>query len=315
VARVDVRYEDQELDLPRGSVVAIGTFDGVHAGHRAVITETLAIARELGATSVVVIPDRHPATVVRPESAPRLLTDLHQRIDLLAATGVELCFVLRFDDERSLQEPEDFVREVIAGRLHAKALVVGEDFHFGRRRRGDTAVLADLEPAFGFKVIGLPLVSSDAAAGVVSATAVREALGRGDVTAAAQMLGRPHEVRGVVEHGDHRGRTIGFPTANVAVPGDVALPADGVYAGWYEQPSGEAHAAAINLGKRPTFYDHNGLRLLEAHLLDFDGDLYGQHAKVRFHKWLRGEVKFPSVDALVERLRKDVDATRASING
>jgi riboflavin kinase / FMN adenylyltransferase len=148
----------------------------------------------------------------------------------------------------------------------------------------------------------------------VSATAVREALGRGDVTAAEQMLGRPHEVRGVVEHGDHRGRTIGFPTANVAVPGDIALPADGVYAGWYEQPSGEVRPAAINLGKRPTFYDHNGLRLLEAHLLDFDGDLYGQHAKVRFHKWLRGEVKFPSVDALVERLRKDVDASRAALS-
>ena len=310
---MDVRYEDQDLDLPRGSVVAIGTFDGVHAGHRAVLAEALAIARELGATSVVAIPDRHPATVVRPESAPRLLTDLHQRIELLEATGVELCFVLRFDDERSMQEPEDFVREVIAGRLHAKALVVGEDFHFGRRRRGDTAVLADLEPAFGFKVIGLPLVSSDAATGAVSATAVREALGRGDVTAAEQMLGRPHEVRGVVEHGDHRGRTIGFPTANVAVPGDIALPADGVYAGWYEQPSGEVHSAAINLGKRPTFYDHNGLRLLEAHLLDFDGDLYGQHAKVRFHKWLRGEVKFPSVDALVERLRKDVDASRVAL--
>jgi riboflavin kinase/FMN adenylyltransferase len=309
---VDVRYEDQDLDLPRGSVVAIGTFDGVHVGHQAVLAETLAIARELGATAVVAIPDRHPATVVRPESAPRLLTNLHQRIDLLAGTGIELCFVLRFDEERSLQEPEDFVGEVVAGRLHAKALVVGEDFHFGRRRRGDTATLADLEPVFGFKVIGLPLVSSDAATGVVSATAVREALGRGDVVAATQLLGRLHEVRGVVEHGDHRGRTIGFPTANVAVPGDIALPADGVYAGWYELPSGEARSAAINLGKRPTFYDHNGLRLLEAHLLDFDGDLYGQHAKVRFQQWLRGEVKFPSVDALVERLRTDVDATRAA---
>jgi len=305
-----VRYEDQDLRLPHGSVVAIGTFDGVHIGHRAVLAEAIAVARELGAPSVVAIPDRHPATVVRPETAPRLLTNLHQRIELLAETGTELCFVFRFDEERSLEEPEDFVRDVIAGRLHARALVVGEDFHFGRRRRGDTAVLADLEPTFGFKVIGMPLVSSDAAAGVVSATAVREALGRGDVVAAAQMLGRLHEVRGVVEHGDHRGRTIGFPTANVAVPGDIALPTDGVYAGWYELPSGEVRPAAINLGKRPTFYDHNGLRLLEAHLLDFDGDLYRQHAKVRFQRWLRGEVKFPSVDALVERLRKDVDMTR-----
>jgi len=310
---VDVRYEDQDLDLPGGSVVAIGTFDGVHVGHRAVLAEARNIATGLRVRSVVSVFDRHPATVVRPESAPRLLTDLHHRIELLGATGVDVCYVLRFDEERSMQEPEDFIREVIAGRLGAKALVVGEDFHFGRRRRGDTAVLGDLESEYGFKVVGLPLVGRESAAGVVSATAVRDALGRGDVTSAADMLGRLHEVRGVVEHGDHRGRTIGFPTANVAVPGDIALPADGVYAGWYEEPSGRAHAAAINLGKRPTFYDHNGLRLLEAHLLDFDGDLYGQHAKVRFKTWLRGEVKFPSIDALVERLRRDVGDTRQAL--
>jgi len=310
---VDVKYEDQDLDLGGGSVVAIGTFDGVHVGHQAVLAEARNVAGGLGVPSVVAIFDRHPASVVRPESAPRLLTDLHHRIELLDATGVDLCYVVRFDEERSMQEPEEFVRDVIAGRLAAKALVVGEDFHFGRRRRGDTAVLGDLESVYGFKVIGLPLVGREAAAGVVSATAVREALGRGDVTRAADMLGRFHEVRGVVEHGDHRGRTIGFPTANVAVPGDVALPGDGVYAGWYEDPSGEEHRAAINLGKRPTFYDHNGLRLLEAHLLDFDGDLYGQHAKVRFKTWLRGEVKFPSIDALVERLRRDVADAREAL--
>jgi riboflavin kinase / FMN adenylyltransferase len=311
---VDVKYEDQDLDLGGGSVVAIGTFDGVHVGHQAVLAETRTLARELGVPSVVAIFDRHPASVVRPESAPRLLTDLHHRIELLDATGVDVCFVLRFDEERSMQEPEEFIREVIAGRLKAKGLVVGEDFHFGRRRRGDTAVLGDLESQYGFKVVGLPLVGREAAAGAVSATAVREALGRGDVAHASEMLGRPHEVRGVVEHGDHRGRTIGFPTANVAVPGDIALPADGVYAGWYLDPSGESHPAAINLGKRPTFYDHNGLRLLEAHLLDFDGDLYGQHAKVRFKTWLRGEVKFPSIDALVERLHRDVADARAALD-
>jgi riboflavin kinase/FMN adenylyltransferase len=310
---MDVRYEDQDLDLAGGSVVAIGTFDGVHVGHQAVLAEARNVAEGLNVPSVVAIFDRHPASVVRPESAPRLLTDLHHRIELLDATGVDLCYVVRFDEERSMQEPEEFVSEVIAGRLAAKALVVGEDFHFGRRRRGDTAVLGDLESVYGFKVIGLPLVGREAAAGVVSATAVREALGRGDVIRAAEMLGRFHEVRGVVEHGDHRGRTIGFPTANVAVPGDVALPGDGVYAGWYEGPSGEEHRAAINLGKRPTFYDHNGLRLLEAHLLDFDGDLYGQHAKVRFKMWLRGEVKFPSIDALVERLRRDVADSREAL--
>jgi riboflavin kinase/FMN adenylyltransferase len=307
---VDLRYEEEDLDLPDRSVVAVGTFDGVHVGHQAVLGETRDLARALGARSVVAIFDRHPASVVRPETAPRLLTDLHHRLELLASTGVELCFVIRFDEERSLQEPEEFVREVIVGRLAARALVVGEDFHFGRRRRGDTAVLADLESVYGFKVVGLPLVGRPGVGGTVSATAVRESLARGDVIGAADMLGRLHEVRGVVEHGDHRGRTIGFPTANVAVPGDVALPGDGVYAGWYELPSGEVHRAAINLGKRPTFYDHNGLRLLEAHLLDFDGDLYGQHAKVRFQNWLRGEVKFGSIEALVQQLGHDVGEAR-----
>jgi len=310
---MDVRYEDRDADPGRDlgrSVVAVGTFDGVHVGHQALLAETRNLAGELHARSAVVIFDRHPASVVRPESAPRLLTDLHHRIELLGALGVDLCYVIRFDEERSLQEPEEFVREVVVDRLAAKAMVVGEDFHFGRRRRGDTAILAELESVYDFKVVGLPLVGLPGLPGPVSASGVREALLRGDVARATLMLGRPHEVRGVVEHGDHRGRTIGFPTANVAVPGDIALPSDGVYAGWYERPSGEVHAAAINLGKRPTFYDENGLRLLEAHLLDFDGDLYTEHAKVRFHTWLRGEVKFGSVDALVECLRHDVDDTR-----
>jgi riboflavin kinase/FMN adenylyltransferase len=248
--------------------------------------------------------------VVRPESAPRLLTDLGQRVKLLSKTGIDLCYVVRFDEERSLQEPEQFVDEVVVGSLNAKAMVVGEDFHFGRRRRGDTAVLANLEAAYGFKVVAMPLVSLPNI-GPVTATGVREALAVHDIELVKTLLGREHEVRGVVEHGDHRGRTIGFPTANVAVPGDVMLPCDGVYAGWYERADGSVWPAAINLGKRPTFYDENGLRLLEAHLLDFDDDLYGERAKVRFGRWIRGEIKFPGIDALVEQLRSDVQTARA----
>jgi riboflavin kinase/FMN adenylyltransferase len=262
---------------------------------------------------VVAIFDRHPAPVVRPESAPRLLTDLGQRIRLLGQTGIELCYVVRFDEERSLQEPEQFVDEVVTGALNAKAMVVGEDFHFGRRRRGDTAVLANLESTYGFKVLAIPLVSLPDVEGPVSATRVREALARHDIELATALLGREHEVRGVVEHGDHRGRTIGFPTANVAVPGDVMLPSDGVYAGHYERADGSIWPAAINLGKRPTFYDENGLRLLEAHLLDFDDDLYGERAKVRFGRWIRGEVKFPGIDALVEQLYRDIKTARSML--
>jgi riboflavin kinase / FMN adenylyltransferase len=311
---VDVRYEEEELDLRRRTVVAIGTFDGVHLGHQAVLRETSAMAAASGSHSVAALFDRHPATVVRPERAPPLLTDLQHRLELLDRTGVDMCFILRFDEARSLQEPEDFVHEVLAGRLAARALVVGEDFHFGRRRRGDTAVLSDLESAYDFKVVGLPLVTRADRAGAISSTAIREALGRGDVVGAAAMLGRLHEVRGVVEHGDHRGRTIGFPTANVTVPGDMALPADGVYAGWYERASGEIHPAAINMGTRPTFYD-DGMRLLEAYLIDFDGDLYGQPARVRFHARLRSELKFASVDELVARMQRDVSDARRILTG
>ena len=291
--------------------MAVGTFDGVHVGHQALLLETCRQAGNLGATPVVAIFDRHPASVVRPESAPRLLTDLGQRISLLGRTGIELCYVVRFDEERSLQEPEQFVDEVVVGALNAKAMVVGEDFHFGRRRRGDTALLANLEASYSFKVLAIPLVSLPNVGGPVSSTRVREALALHDIELASALLGREHEVRGVVEHGDHRGRTIGFPTANVAVPGDVMLPFDGVYAGWYERSDGSVWPAAINLGKRPTFYDENGLRLLEAHLLDFDDDLYGERAKVRFARWIRGEVKFPGIDALVEQLHRDVKAARA----
>jgi len=258
--------------------------------------------------------DRHPATVVRPDTAPRLLTDVPQRLELLATTGIDTCYVIRFDEERSLQSPEEFIREVVVGTLGARAMVVGDDFHFGHRRRGDTAVLTEMESAYGFKIVGQRLVGIPGLDGPVSSTAVRHCLAEGDVALAAAMLGRDHEIRGVVEHGDHRGRTIGFPTANVAVPGDIMLPSDGVYAGWYERPNGEVHRAAINLGRRPTFYDETGLRLLEAHLLDFDDDLYWEHARVRFSARLRGEVKFPSIDALVDQLRSDVASVRQALS-
>jgi riboflavin kinase/FMN adenylyltransferase len=310
---VNVAYEGEPLALPAGSVVTVGTFDGVHVGHRAVLSEVRRQADELGATSIVAVFDRHPATVVRPETAPRLLTDLPERIELLGQTGVDTCYVLRFDEERSLQAPADFVREIVVERLAARAMVVGEDFHFGHRRRGDTAVLADMESTYGFKIVGMSLVGIAGRAGPVTSTAVREALAEADIPLATTMLGRSYEVRGVVEHGDHRGRTIGFPTANVAVPGDIMLPSDGVYAGWYERADGRVYPAAINLGRRPTFYDETGLRLLEAHILDFDGDLYGEHARVRFSAWLRGEVKFSGIDALVAQLRMDVEAARQAL--
>src|SRR5688500_4536973 len=226
------------------------------------------MANELGAASAVVTFDRHPATVVRPESAPLLLTDLTQRIELLADTGVDYTLVIRFDKERSSESAEDFVREILVGCLGARAVVVGHDFHFGRNRGGNVPMLQEMGAELGFDVLGINLVADDDKSEVVSSTRIRNLLAEGDVAGAALLLGRPHEVRGVVQHGDARGRDLGFPTANVAVPADILLPADGIYAGWYERADGTVHAAAMSLGRRPTFYEDADLSLLECYLLD-----------------------------------------------
>ena len=300
---------------PEGSAVTIGAYDGVHLGHQAVIAEVRRRAEARGLRSAVVTFDRHPASVVRPESAPKLLTDLDQKLELLAATGVDYCLVVTFDEARSRESAEDFTRDVLAGCLNARVVVVGEDFHFGHKRRGNVALLTAEGRELGFEVEGIDLVDvSGQASGVgerVSSTRIRQALHDGDLALANGMLGRPHEVRGTVEHGDNRGGAqLGFPTANVSVPADVLLPADGVYAGWYERPDGSVHSTAINLGRRPQFYDDAPVSLLEAHLLDFAGDLYGEPAKVRFVARLRGEARFDSVDALVEQIGRDCDETR-----
>jgi len=296
--------------------VTIGAYDGVHLGHRAVIGQVREMAATRGLQTVVVTFDRHPATVVRPASAPRLLCDLDQKLELLAATGVDATYVIEFDAARAAETAEDFVDKVLVGCLDAKAVVVGEDFHFGHKRGGDVALLHEMGTTRGFTVDGLVLVDIDgkpAGDGPnVSSTAIRTLLVDGDVSGAAELLGRPHEVRGTVEHGDERGRELGFPTANLCVPGEIALPADGIYAGWFERTDGSVTATAMSLGHRPTFYDRpRGAPLLECHLLDFSGDLYGEAVKVRFVRRLRSEERFESVDALAAQMQVDVDQTRA----
>jgi riboflavin kinase/FMN adenylyltransferase len=297
-----------------GSAVTIGAFDGVHLGHRAVIEEVRRRASILGCPTAVVTFDRHPAAVVRPESAPKLLTDTDQKLERLAVAGVDYTLVLHFDEERSHESAEDFVNEVLVGCLRARLVVVGEDFHFGRNRGGNVELLRRMGPSLGFEVEGLTLIPIPGFEGPVSSTAVRRSLEAGDVVTANRLLGRPHEVRGVVEQGDGRGgKVLGFPTANVAVPAEIQLPADGIYAGWYERPDGSIHAAAISIGRRPTFYPEGGPLMLEAYLLDFDGDLYGEWAVVRFVSRLRGEERFESADALVAQMNKDVEAARAAL--
>lgn len=298
-----------------GSVVTIGAYDGVHLGHRAVIAEVRRQAEAAGLASAVVTFDRHPAAVVRPESAPRLLTDLEQKLQLLAATGIDRCLVLAFDEARSKEPADDFVREVLVRALGAKVVIVGEDFHFGHQRKGNVALLTEMGAELGFEVRGIELVDAGGApAGPedrVSSTAIRHALVAGDLATAQAMLGRPYEVRGIVAHGDERGRDLGYPTANVSVPGDILLPADGIYAGWFERTDGTVLPAALSLGRRPTFYIEAHASLLEAHILDFDDDLYDEHVRVRFVQRLRGEERFEHVEDLVAQIRTDCDRARA----
>lgn len=310
-----------------GAALTIGAYDGVHLGHRAVIAEVRRRAEELGVRSAVVTFDRHPAMVVRPETAPLLLTDLDQKLELLAETGIDVALVVHFDEARAAESPEDFVREVVVGCLAARAVIVGEDFHFGHKRAGTVGLLRRMGEELGFTVEGLGLRSAtdvgaatatasegDAPEEKVSSTAIRGALAAGDLDRAAALLGRPHEVRGLVTPGDKRGREPGFPTANVAVPGEILLPADGIYAGWFVRADGTVLPTAINLGRRPTFYERAHASLLEAHVLDFDGDLYDEHVGVRFIARLHGEIKYPSIEALVEGIARDCDETRSLLD-
>jgi len=292
------------------TVITIGAYDGVHLGHQAVISHVRQRALELGARSAVVTFDRHPASVVRPESAPLLLTGPEQKMELLEATGVDAVVVVPFNTEQAGESPESFVQRVLVECLATQVIVVGEDFHFGRHRDGNVNLLRQLGAEHDFEVEPLELLPRvDGVDEPVSSTAIRRALAGGDVTRANEMLGHTFEARGSVVTGDQRGRLLGFPTANVEVPNSTSLPADGVYAGWYERPSGESHPCAINLGRRPTFYEHADSSLLEAHLLDFEADLYGERARVRFTHFLRSERKFDGIEALKDQL--DLDTAHA----
>jgi riboflavin kinase/FMN adenylyltransferase len=223
--------------------------------------------------------------------------------------------VVPFDEDRANETAEDFVRSVLVDGLDARLVVVGEDFHFGHGRKGTVALLGEMGAVAGFAVEGMTLRADggpDGAGGrTISSTRIRALVGEGRVEAAAELLGRPHQVRGPVVHGDQRGQAeLGFPTANVDVPDAICLPAVGIYAGWYGRPDGSVLPAAISVGRRPTFYGSGGELLVEAYLLDFAGDLYGEEARVSFVSHLRGEVAFDRVDELIAQMERDVAVTR-----
>ena len=293
--------------------MTIGAYDGLHLGHRALLAELRRRAEVGGLLTTVVTFDRHPATVVRRESAPLLLCDPQQKLELLADAGVDRAVVLTFDEARADETAEEFVSEVLVRALAARVVVVGEDFHFGHGRKGNVALLGELGRESGFSVDGVGLTTdADTVAGdgPISSTRIRALVARGDVGGAARLLGRPHQVRGPVVHGDARGGAeLGYPTANIDVPDGIALPAPGIYAGVLERPDGTTWPSAVSVGRRPMFYE-DGTLLVEAHLLDFDGDLYGEQARLSFVERLRDERTFDSVDDLVVQMGADVAEAR-----
>ncbi len=300
-----------EFGLSQGSVVTVGTFDGVHRGHRAVLEEIRVRAETAGLKSVLVTFDPHPLAVVRPELAPRLLSTPREKREVLAASGIDVAVFLRFTEALSRYSPARFVEEILVRRLNVKELVIGYDHGFGRGREGDAETLRSLGVDWGFTVDVVAPVSVDG--GAVSSTEVRRAVTGGEVAGARAALGRPYSLVGRVEPGDGRGRGLGFPTANLgAVPDEKLVPPHGVYAVRANLPSG-VHAGALHIGPRPTFPDARPS--IELHVLDFEGDLYGRWARVDFIERIRGIVAFGSVDALVERMGLDVARVRELFAG
>jgi riboflavin kinase/FMN adenylyltransferase len=288
--------------------LTIGNFDGVHRGHHALLAAARAEARAAGVPTAVLTFDPHPARVVRPEEAPAPLTSLPQKAELLEAEGVERLLVLPFTEAVAALPAETFAAEVLVRRARARVVVVGEGFRFGRGRRGDLATLGREGERLGFRVRAVPSVLWRGAP--VSSTRVREALAGGEVAEARGLLGRSHFVDGTVGRGEGRGRRLGFPTANLESASQV-WPAHGVYAGraeLREEALRRPRPVVINVGRRPTF--GSGAPALEAHLLDFEGSLYGRALRLHFDHRLRGERAFPDAGALARQVQEDVTAAR-----
>jgi riboflavin kinase/FMN adenylyltransferase len=306
-------------DWPR-SVVTIGVFDGVHHGHRSIVRHARTLADTLELPVVAVTFDPHPSEVVRPGTHPTMLSSIDHRVDLLTEAGADAVLVLPFTPELSAMSPEQFVQHVLVAHLHPALVVVGANFRFGHRATGSVATLVELGERHGFAVEGFSLIGGEDT-DHWSSTYVRQCVLEGDVEVARRALGRPHRVEGTVVHGDHRGRELGYPTANLALTEYAAVPADGVYAGWLVDPvrtvdrSGEPpvrYPAAISIGTNPTFDGQQ--RRVEAYVLDReDLQLYGHDVAVEFATRLRGTTRFDSVPALVAQMADDVSRTRAEV--
>jgi riboflavin kinase/FMN adenylyltransferase len=297
-------------EIPAGfgpSAVTIGKFDGVHAGHRAVITRLRAAAAEENLRSVVVTFDRHPLALLAPEKCPDALVGAEQKLDLLAETGVDATLLLTFDRSLSLQPPENFVTSILVDALSARRVLVGHDFRFGHKGAGDVSLLVELGRKHGFSVEVIADVTPKDGRRV-SSTWIRELLSDGRVSDAAVLLGHAPSVRGMVVHGAKRGRELGFPTANLSPESHGLIPADGVYAGWLKVGA-ERYPAAISVGNNPTF-DGVAQKQVEAYVLDEDIDLYDQVVEVQFVERIRGMVAFTGIEPLIVQMGDDVERVR-----
>ncbi|MEU3062524.1 bifunctional riboflavin kinase/FAD synthetase [Streptomyces subrutilus] len=302
--------EDIPQDWGR-SVVTIGSYDGVHRGHQLIIGRAVAAARELGVPSVVVTFDPHPSEVVRPGSHPPILAPYDRRAELMSGLGVDALLILPFTAEFSQLSPADFIVKVLVDKLHARAVIEGPNFRFGHRAAGNVDFLRELGATYDYAVEVVDLVERGEAGGGVpfSSTLARRLVAEGDMDGAAEILGRPHRIEGVVVRGAQRGRELGYPTANVETQPHTAIPADGVYAGWLTA-DGERMPAAISVGTNVQFDATE--RTVEAYAIDRIGlDLYGMHVAVEFLAYVRGMAKFESLDGLLEAIGDDVKRARA----
>ncbi|MGI5244650.1 bifunctional riboflavin kinase/FAD synthetase [Dactylosporangium sp. CA-139066] len=294
------------------AVATIGVFDGVHRGHQQIIGHAVKRAGELGVQSVVVTFDPHPSEVVRPGSHPAVLTEPGRKAELIEALGVDVLCVVPFTVEFSRLSPEEFVHDALVEHLHTALIVVGENFRFGHKQAGDVELLRRLGRTFGFGVEGAPLVADEGT--VFSSTYIRSCVDAGDVAAAARALGRAHRLEGVVVRGDQRGRELGFPTANLLVPANAAVPADGIYGAWLNRErDGARYQAAVSIGTNPTFSGKE--RRVEAFVLDFEGDLYGERVSLDFAARLREQRTYQGIEPLVAQIAEDVDQTRDVLRG
>ena len=288
------------------SAIALGVFDGVHLGHRAILGTAVTRARAAGIDALACTFDRHPGDVLQPGRAPAIITTLDDRLALIAETGVDGVVVLEFTRELAAIEPEAFVKDILQGRLRAREIVVGFNHRFGRGARGDARLLESLAARLGFQAHEVPPLLVDGVP--VSSSEIRTALQRGDAAAAARFLGRPYAIAGSVTVGAGRGRSLGFPTANIE-PDRPLLVARGVYRGRLEAYA-RRHPCVVNVGVRPTFGERT--LAVEAHLLDFTGDLYGRPVRLDFLDRLRDEMRFGSVDELRAQIARDIAAARAA---